>query len=245
MMAMNVQFDEVFEHVMMNAIIAGCNGNGIQDGLEVSERGAGANMSVDVAAGNAWIDDTKYTESSTVNLTISAADATYDRKDLVTYDSNTSNPIVTTGTPAATPEPPDIPSGNILLAIVDVAAGVTQITNADIIDCRIEIAAPAQMNPLISLIGKGSYVGNSTENRHIAHGLGRVPKAIFFAEVGANGAWTRSIYGTSFMEFLNADTGNNYGVNSSDETYFYVGYSGAYYATANDTGHTYYWVAIG
>jgi len=135
-MAMNVQFDEVFEHVMMNAVIAACEGNGVLDGLAVSERGAGANMSVDVAAGSAWIDGTKYTESSTVNLTISAADATYDRKDLVTYDSNTSNPIVTTGTAAATPEPPDIPSGNILLAIVDVAAGATQITSADITDGR-------------------------------------------------------------------------------------------------------------
>jgi len=133
-MAMNVQFDEVFEHVMMNAVIAACEGNGVLDGLAVSERGAGANMSVDVAAGNCMIDGTKYTESSTVNLAISAADATYDRKDLVTYDSNTSNPIVTTGTAAATPEPPDIPSGNILLAIIDVTAGATQITNADITD---------------------------------------------------------------------------------------------------------------
>ena len=106
-MTMDVQFNEVFEHVMMNAIIAACEGNGVLDGLTVSERGAGANMSVDVAAGSAWIDDTKYTESSTVNLTISAADATYDRKDLVTYDSNTSNPIVTTGTAAPTPEPPE------------------------------------------------------------------------------------------------------------------------------------------
>ena len=139
-MAMNVQFDEVFENVMMNAVIAACEGNGVLDGLTVSERGAGANMSVDVAAGNCMIDDTKYTESSTVNLSISAADATYDRKDLVTYDSNTSNPIVTTGTAAATPEPPDIPSGNILLAIVDVAAGATQITNADITDGSVVVS---------------------------------------------------------------------------------------------------------
>jgi len=133
-MTMDVQFDEVFEHVMMNAIIAACNGDGVLDGLTVSERGAGANMSVDVAAGNAWIGGTKYTESSTVNLAISAADATYDRKDLVTYDSNTSNPIVTTGTAAPTPEPPDIPSGNVLLAIVDVAAGTTQILDENITD---------------------------------------------------------------------------------------------------------------
>ena len=133
-MTMDVNFDEVFENVMMNAIIAACDGNGVLDGLAVSEKGTGADMSVDVAAGNCMISGTKYTESSTTNLAISAADATYDRKDLVVYDSSAGDPAVVTGTAAATPIPPDIPAGDILLAIVNVAAGVTQITNADIVD---------------------------------------------------------------------------------------------------------------
>lgn len=134
-MAINVSFDEVFEHVMMNAIIAACDENGVLDGLAVSENGAGASMHVDVSAGNAWIGGTKYTEGAiTENLVIAAAHATLDRKDLVTYDPTTSAPIVTTGTAAATPIPPNIPAGDILLGIVDVAAAVTTITNVDITD---------------------------------------------------------------------------------------------------------------
>ena len=141
-MTLNVNFDEVFEHVMMNAIIAACDGNGVLDGLTVSENGAGADMSVDVAAGNCMISGTKYTESSVTNLAISAADATYDRKDLVVYDSSTGDPAVVTGTAAATPIPPDIPLGDILLAIVDVAAGVTQILDIDITDCIVLLQNP-------------------------------------------------------------------------------------------------------
>ena len=133
-MTLNVNFDEVFEHVMMNAIIAACNGGGVLDGLTVSEHSTGADMSVDVAAGSCTISGTKYTESAITNLAISAADATHDRKDLVVYDSSTGDPAVITGTAASPPVPPDIPAGNILLAIVNVGAGVTQITNTDIVD---------------------------------------------------------------------------------------------------------------
>ena len=151
-MALNVNFDDVFEHVMMNAIIAAGEQNGVVDGLTVSEHSTGADMSVDVAAGNAWIDRTKYTKSSATNLAISAADATYDRKDLVTYDPTTSAPIVTTGTAAATPVPPDIPSGDILLAIVDVAAGATAITNVDITDGIVIVRHAMDLIPLTEIL---------------------------------------------------------------------------------------------
>ena len=96
-------------------------------------------MSVDVAAGSCKIAGTKYTESGAVNLAISSADATHARKDLVIYDVATTNPLVITGTPATPPVPPDITSGDILLAIVDVAANDTTITNSEITDCIVEI----------------------------------------------------------------------------------------------------------
>jgi len=132
---MDVKFDEVFEHVMMNAVIAGCAGDGVLDGLVVSENGAGASMHVDVSTGNCIVGGTKYTEVAiTENLVIAAAHATLARKDIIIYDTSASIPAVITGTAATTPQPPDIPAGDILLAIVDVAATVTQILNADITD---------------------------------------------------------------------------------------------------------------
>ena len=129
------------EQVDLNNILQAAQGNGVLDGLAVSEDSP-AGMDVDVASGNAHISNTKYTESSTVNLSIAAAHATLHRKDLVTYDPTTSNPLITQGSNHAGGDsdpiyPPNIPSGDILLAIVNVDAAATSITNSDIDDKRI------------------------------------------------------------------------------------------------------------
>lgn len=121
--------------------------------LAVSQRSAGANMSVDVAAGMAfvkgddnanqgfyhvWNDDVK-------NLTITAADGTNPRRDLIVarvkdaYYSGATNAFsleVITGTPAGSPSDPTIPNNALVLARVAVAAGATSITNANITDLR-------------------------------------------------------------------------------------------------------------
>jgi len=137
---MDVKFDEVFEHVMMNAVIAGCAGDGVLDGLVVSENGAGASMHVDVSAGSCIVDDITYTESSiTENLAITQPHFTLARKDIVVYDTSAGTPVVVTGTAAAIPQPPDIPAGDIILALVNVAADAFAIYNADIIDGRVFI----------------------------------------------------------------------------------------------------------
>ncbi|MEA3324262.1 MAG: hypothetical protein U9Q37_03870 [Euryarchaeota archaeon] len=141
-MAIDFSAGDVLEHVQLNNMVLAANGWGVLDGLAVSQRSAGATMGVDVASGNAFIDDAKYYEASTVQLSIDAAHATLYRKDLITYDPTTSNPVVTKGTDHAggTSDPiypPDIPSGDILLAIVDVDANTSTIVDADIHDGRI------------------------------------------------------------------------------------------------------------
>lgn len=134
-MVIEVQFDGVFEDVMMNSIVAACGGDGVTSGLDVSERAAGLNMSVDVAAGGCIVNNVVYTESGVTNVSIAMADVTHPRKDLVYYDTATSAPLVVTGSPLATPIPPDIPSGDIALAIVNVPANASSIANNDITDC--------------------------------------------------------------------------------------------------------------
>lgn len=126
--------------------------------LAVSQRGAGANMSVDVAAGQAVVagDDSgaqgKYCvwNDATKNLTISASDPTNARYDLVVarvkdaFYSGASNAFsleVITGTPAGSPAEPSLPNNCLKLAVVAVAAGATSITNANITDARV-IARP-------------------------------------------------------------------------------------------------------
>lgn len=121
--------------------------------LAVAQRGAGANMSVDVAAGVAWIrgDDSalqpvyRCYNDGTVNLAIAAADATNPRIDLVIAEvrdagfsgvSTDWRLRVVTGTPAASPAAPATPNNAIVLARVSVPANDTAITDSQITDYR-------------------------------------------------------------------------------------------------------------
>lgn len=121
--------------------------------LAVSERGAGANMSVDVAAGVAWVKgDTSDLQpcyrcynDATVNLAIAAADGTNARIDLVIAEvrdavfsgvSTDWRLRVITGTPAGSPSAPSTPDNAIALARIGVPASDTAIGDAQITDVR-------------------------------------------------------------------------------------------------------------
>ena len=113
------------------------------------------NMSVNVAAGGAFIRGTLNANQGayhvwndgTVNLSITAADATNGRRDLViaqvrdaAYSGATNDARITvvTGTPAASPVDPSLASfpNALVLARITVAAGDTAINTADITDLR-------------------------------------------------------------------------------------------------------------
>lgn len=113
------------------------------------------NMSVNVGAGGAFIRGTQNANQGayhvwndgTVNLSITAADATNGRRDLVIaqvrdafYSGATNDARITvvTGTPAASPVDPSLASfpNALVLARITVAAGDTAINTADITDLR-------------------------------------------------------------------------------------------------------------
>jgi hypothetical protein len=156
-MVLKMNASQVLEHIYLNNMILAAAGDGVISGLDVSEKGAGANMSVDVATGSTLIGGTTYTESSIVNLVIEAAHATLHRKDLITYDPTTSNPVVTKGTNHAggTADPiypPNIPTGDILLAVIEVAATATTITNGEITDCIVEVVTGGSLDGLSNVL---------------------------------------------------------------------------------------------
>lgn len=122
------------------------------------------NMSVNVAAGSAFVKNDLATYGGTYhvvndsvrNLTIAAADATNPRNDLVVARirdaqyagaANTWDLFVIGGTPAATPVDPVIPTdGSYLpLARVRVNAAATSIIDANITDLRPRAAVPANV----------------------------------------------------------------------------------------------------
>lgn len=126
-----------------------------EDDLTVSEKSGTPDMSVDVAGGRCLVKGGESTyqglylvhNRGTENVTISPADATNARKDLVVArvrDSSESGAtdswdlFVVEGTPAASPVPDtaSIPDNAHVLALVDVAALATSIVDANITDLR-------------------------------------------------------------------------------------------------------------
>lgn len=120
--------------------------------LLVTQNGT-PNMSVNVAAGHVWIDGTEAAtqgayhgyNDATKNLVVAASDPTNPRKDLViakvqdaAYSGATNawSIAVVTGTPAASPVEPAVPANAVVLAMINVAALATTITNANITDRR-------------------------------------------------------------------------------------------------------------
>lgn len=130
--------------------------------LVVTQRAAGANLSVDIAAGRVFIGNTDYVvntdvtkywaglvtaASPVINRTITANSSGQDRIDIVVIrmdttevpDDNASNVIkieVIAGTPDASPVAPTTPDNAYKLAEISVVDGATLISNSDITDSR-------------------------------------------------------------------------------------------------------------
>lgn len=148
----------------MDALAAGREGIIGSGDLAVSENGA-PNMSVNVAAGRALIAGSQSASQglyavdsrSTENIAIDAADGSLARKDLIVakvQDQSYSGPAsawslaAVTGTPAASPAEPTVPDNCMVLAMVDVPAGDTSITNAQITDRRTSTSGQGRASSL-------------------------------------------------------------------------------------------------
>jgi len=138
-------------------LIGGRSGAYTETSFAVTQRGAGANMSVDVAAGGIAVLGTEnalqgayhVTNDAVVNVVVPAADLTNPRKDLLivkvrdSFYSGASNDAqleYVSGTPAASPAEPNLGAlGKLnyhVLALIDVPASDTAITNSQITDRR-------------------------------------------------------------------------------------------------------------
>lgn len=85
-------------------------------------------------------------------------------------------------------------------------------------------------------IASGSYTGNDTDNRAIAHGLGATPKLVLIGRIGG-------LDGGLVTDTRNANhgTNTNVAVTGWDSTYFYVSNTTVIF---NNSGVTYNWVAF-
>ncbi len=125
-------------HVEQNSMISSNGMNGVMTGLEVTAQGS-PSMVLDVAAGECHVGNEVYTETATTNVTMGTAHATYARIDLICYDVSASAAAVVEGDAGTLPQPPDIPDGDLLLALINIPAIDTTISNDQITDERIFI----------------------------------------------------------------------------------------------------------
>mgnify|MGYP002725572291 CR=1 FL=1 len=133
--------------------------DGVGNAFQVTERAAGANMTVDVAPGRALIEITNtnvdhgktykvhFDSDAVENIIVTAADTTFERIDRIVLrvdvatdpDGSASNIAIIeniAGTPSASPVAPAEPANAITLATVSVPASDTQITDNQITDLR-------------------------------------------------------------------------------------------------------------
>lgn len=106
-------------------------------------------------------------------------------------------------------------------------------------------ADPVEENkPVGTPSSSGSYTGNSTANRAIAHGLGVIPAIVFIVDFN-RGYWYRLIRGQAAIAHMRSDSQGNLAVTAPNNTNFFVGNAAEYMKSANNSGDPYYWVAIG
>lgn len=161
-------------------LIAQMFDEGVMDGAacKVTQRGAGANFTVDVAIGDFVIqgDDQALQGNymgrvtATENATITAAPGSNSRIDLVTLRVNDPNAggnagntvtvVVVAGTASASPVAPALPASSIALATVGpISTGTASITNGIITDGRL-VAGRRCSAGTIEMQAGGAYVPN-------------------------------------------------------------------------------------
>ncbi len=133
--------DEVVYAAQLEAYYRAGKGWGVISALTPAQRGAGANMSIDIGAGEAYLNGTAVSKGTTTNLVVAAADATKDRTDIATLTSAGVLSVAQGNLESDVGEgddyPPVLPDNSILLALVKVQGGATSITTSDITDKRI------------------------------------------------------------------------------------------------------------
>ena len=161
---MNVKNGDKMYHVELNNRLEAYKRNGVIDGLMVYERST-PSFTLNISAGKCYVNNEVYEEPIFTVVVIAAAHATLPRLDIVCYDTSAGVAAVTPGTAASVPQPPDIPVGDILLALISVPALDTTISSGQITD-EIIIVRPvgfvyvSSSNVITSL--DGEEANNST-----------------------------------------------------------------------------------
>lgn len=105
------------------------------------------------------------------------------------------------------------------------------------------IHSSAKHDTSVAVITTGTYVGNSTENRAIPHGLGKTPKFVHLVCTSGAVAGRSGFLIDTQIGLYNYD--GKLAVTGWDATNFYVGDIAEYDTSFNTNTYNYRWVAYG
>jgi len=154
----------------IDILTAGLNGVGVISGCAVTAQGS-PDMTVAIAAGVVRVASGLLIAVTAGNGTITTADGTNPRIDLVSA-SDAGVKTVTAGTAAANPKAPSLPAGDIGLAMVYVPQNDTTIAANQITDKRVILSQLSKLGwlPYAYVVGLSSTMTISTAENLVANG---------------------------------------------------------------------------
>jgi len=143
------------------AVSEGMNGVGVLAAGDMEVTATATANEISVAVGDLWVSDTTYSLGSAETHVLSDNTSGSDRWDTVVLDTGTGASAVKEGTAAADPEPPDLASGEILLAYIYVPDGATDTPDSRIYNWRAfsTDAADVRLND-----SAGEFTSSNVEN---------------------------------------------------------------------------------
>jgi hypothetical protein len=130
------QGSPLFE-VQWRTVASSLAGDGVVSPTDLEVTATANALEIEIASGEVFYQDAKYTFSGPKTITLSSGDGTYDRWDTVYFDVGTTDALVYEGTPAADPEPPDLSAADeLLLAVVYVPQNATDVPDSDVLNWR-------------------------------------------------------------------------------------------------------------
>lgn len=150
----------------LDAVVNFMQGNSILDGAAVTAQ-ASPNMSVKSSAGTLRYGGAVVTVAAVDPIAVSAADPANPRVDLVEADGVTGAVTIKTGTPAATPKPPTLTAGRLLLAYISVGISAANIQSSNLSERRIQgpdavLAGTLAARPTAAVAGVSFYFATDT-----------------------------------------------------------------------------------
>jgi hypothetical protein len=101
-----------------------------------------------------------------------------------------------------------------------------------------------QLSVIPTLCISGSYTGDGTANRAVAHGLGSIPKIVILHSNSSGVGIGVNMRG-NILKFVGTTTAGQFVVTTTDSTNFYVGSAGDYPNSFNNSGALHSFTVIG